>query len=92
MFNTVEFSSCKALLFMSYLMTLGFSRQIIKKYSHSKFHENPSKVAELFYAGWQTDVTKLLVTFRKFATKPVNGTLNERNSSSSSSSNNNKNK
>jgi hypothetical protein len=37
------------------LMKHEFSRQIFKKYSNIKFHENPSSGAELFHAGGQTD-------------------------------------
>jgi hypothetical protein len=38
------------------LMKLEFSLQIFKKYSNTKFHENPSPVgAELFHADRQTD-------------------------------------
>jgi hypothetical protein len=53
-------------------MKLEFSQQVFEKYSDSKFHENPSSVAELFRADGRTDLTKLIVAFRKFANAPKN--------------------
>jgi hypothetical protein len=59
-------------------MTLEFSRQIFEKYSNIKFHKIRPMKAELFHADrWkdgrtdrptdgQTDMTKLVVAFRKF--------------------------
>jgi hypothetical protein len=41
-----------------------------KKYSNTKFHENSSGGAQLFNADGQTDMTKLLATFRHFAKAP----------------------
>jgi hypothetical protein len=57
-------------------MKLEFSRQIIKKYSNTKFHENPSSGVQLFHADRRTDermvVTKLIVAFRNFVNAPNN--------------------
>jgi len=42
-------------------MTFEFSRQIFEKYSHTKFHENPSsvsRVAPFGQTGIQTDWQK----------------------------------
>jgi hypothetical protein len=48
-----------------------FSRQNFEKYSNMKFHENPSIERRVVHAdgrrGRQTDMTKLIVTFRNFA-------------------------
>jgi hypothetical protein len=48
-----------------------FSRQTFEKYSNMKFHENPSIGRRVVHAdgrrGRQTDMTKLIVTFRNFA-------------------------
>jgi hypothetical protein len=54
-------------------MKLTFSRQIFEKYSNIKFHENPSKGAELFLADGRTDMMKLKVTFLNFANAPESG-------------------
>jgi len=56
------------------LMKLEFSQQIFQKQSNIKFHEKPSRGAEFFHADRQTDMTKLLVAFRKFANAPKNET------------------
>ena len=51
-------------------MKLDFSLQNFEKYSDLKFNENQSMVIELFYADRQTDrqtdMTKLILAFRKF--------------------------
>ena len=51
------------------LKKLEFSRQILEKYSNIKFHENPSNWEQSFSmrTDRQTDMTKLIVTFRNFA-------------------------
>jgi hypothetical protein len=36
-------------------MKLDFSRQIFKKYSNTKFHENPSSESRVVPGGRQTD-------------------------------------
>ena len=58
-------------------MKLELSRHIFEKYSHIKFHENPSsgrRVVPCGRTGGQTDgqthMTKLIVTFRNFAKAP----------------------
>jgi hypothetical protein len=60
-------------------MNLGFSQQILEKYSYIKFHENPSVGAELLHTEGRTevqrDMTKVTVTFRSFANAPKNVTL-----------------
>jgi hypothetical protein len=43
-----------------------YSRQILKKYSVTKFHENPSSWSQVIPCG-RTDMTKLMVAFRNFA-------------------------
>jgi hypothetical protein len=59
-------------------MKLDFSWHILEKYSNIKFHENPSNGTEVISfgqtqpGGW-THVTKLVVTFRKFANARKNG-------------------
>jgi hypothetical protein len=55
-------------------MKLEYSREIFeKKPSNIKFHQNPSRGAELFHADRRTDRTKLVVAFRNFANEPKNG-------------------
>jgi hypothetical protein len=52
-----------------------FSRQTFEKYSNMKFHENPSIGRRVVHADGrrgrqidrQTDMTKLIATFRNFA-------------------------
>jgi hypothetical protein len=52
-------------------MKLGFSRQIFEKASNIELHWNASSMgAELFHADGQTEMTKLIVPFRKFANAP----------------------
>jgi len=57
------------------LMKLEFSRQIFKKSSNIKFHENSSSVSRVLPCD-QTDglknMKKLIVAFRKFAKAPKN--------------------
>jgi hypothetical protein len=52
-------------------MKLKFSQHIFQKYSNTKFREFHQLGAELFRAGGRkdrlTDITKLIVVFRKFA-------------------------
>jgi hypothetical protein len=54
-------------------MKLKFPWQIFEKYWNIKIHENPSSESRLFIAhrrtAGQTDVTKLIVTFRNFYTR-----------------------
>jgi hypothetical protein len=55
------------------LIKLEFSKQIFKKYSNIKFHENPSSGSQVVPCGRtdrQTDMTKPIVTFRNFANEP----------------------
>jgi hypothetical protein len=54
------------------LVKLEFSRQILHKYSDTKFLENPSFGSRVFYANRdrQTDMTKLILAFRYFANAP----------------------
>ena len=65
--------------FCQILMQLKFSRQIFEESSNIKFHGNRSSGSELFYVnglthrpmgGQQTDMTKLRVTFHRFAIAP----------------------
>jgi len=45
------------------------------KNTHTKFHENPSSGSQLVLCrrtGRQTDMTKLIVAYRNFATAPHN--------------------
>jgi hypothetical protein len=54
-------------------MSVEFSRQIFEKYSNIKFHENPfsgSRVVACGRTDGQTDMTKLIITFRHFAQAP----------------------
>jgi hypothetical protein len=61
----VHRSSCKVPLFLSDFNVLEFSRQIFKKCSNIKLHENPSSVSRVVPCG-QTDMTKLIVPIRNF--------------------------
>jgi len=51
-----------------------FSRKIFEKHSKFKFGENPSSWSRVVPCGQtdgqQTDMTKLIVTFRNFAKEP----------------------
>jgi len=54
-------------------MEIQFSRQIFKKYSNIKFHENPSSGSRVVACGradGPTDMTKLVVPFRNCANAP----------------------
>jgi hypothetical protein len=46
-------------------MKLEFCRQIFKKYSNVKIHENPSCESKIVACG-RRGMTKLIVAFRKF--------------------------
>jgi hypothetical protein len=51
-------------------MKLEFSQQIFQKYSNIKFHENPhsgKRVVPCGRTNGRTDMTELIVAFRKFA-------------------------
>ena len=56
-------------------MKLEFPRQIFEKYSNVKFNKNPSSGSRVVPGG-QTDVRtnmmKLIVVLRNFATAPIN--------------------
>jgi hypothetical protein len=64
------------MIFCPILMKIDFSRQILKKYSNIKLHENPSVGAKLLHAKEQldgrTDTTKRIVVFRNFTNSPKN--------------------
>jgi len=47
------------------LIKLEFSRQLLEKYWNIKFHENLSSGSRVIPHG-RTDMTKLIVAFRKF--------------------------
>jgi len=56
-------------------MNLEFSRQILEKYTNTKFHENPSIGTELFHAEGRTDRqtdrhNKANSRFSKFCERP----------------------
>jgi hypothetical protein len=58
-------------------MELEFSQQIFEKYTNIKFHENPARGSRVVpckrtdeRTDRQTDITKLTVAFRTFATEP----------------------
>jgi hypothetical protein len=54
------------------LMRLKVSRQIIGKYSNTKFHEKPSSGSRRVPCGRrQADMMKLTVAFRNFAKAPI---------------------
>jgi len=58
-------------------MELEFSRQILEKYTITKFHKNPSSEGQIVPSGrteGQTDVRKLIVTSRNFMDVPKNYT------------------
>jgi len=48
-------------------MKLELSRQVFEKYSNMKFYKAHLVGAELFHAGGQMDITRLIVAFRNFA-------------------------
>ena len=51
--------------FCTILMELEFSREILAKYSNTKFHENPPSGKQIARYG-RTDMTKLMVAFSQF--------------------------
>jgi hypothetical protein len=56
-------------------MKLEFSRQIFEKSSNIKFNQNPltgSRIVTYERVERQTDMTKLIVTFRNFVNAPKN--------------------
>jgi hypothetical protein len=59
-------------IFVPFQRNLNFLDSFSKKYSNIKFHENPSKGAELFHADRRTHMTKLIVAFRKFTNASKN--------------------
>jgi hypothetical protein len=58
------------------LMKLEFSSRVFKKYSNVKFYNNPSSESRVVPCGqtdgW-TDITKVIVAFRKFCNAPKYG-------------------
>ena len=50
-------------------------RKIFYKFSNTKFNQNPSSGAEVFYVDRRTDMTKLIVDLRNFANGPFKLTL-----------------
>jgi len=66
------FICCDSLL--TFLIKLSLSCQIFKKYSSTKYHENPSSESRIVLCGRTGertgDVTKLIVAFRLFANAP----------------------
>ena len=64
--KNVYWTSCKVPHYSSQiLMALEFYRQIFKKYSNIKFHDNPSSGSQVVTCR-QTDMMKLTVTFCNF--------------------------
>jgi hypothetical protein len=59
------------------LAKLKFSRKVSKKYSNIKFSENSSgsRVVPFWRIDRQTDMTKPIDAFRKFANAPKNGSF-----------------
>ena len=55
----------------SILMKLEFSRQIFEKPSNIKLHKTPSSGSRVYPCG-RTDMTKLIVAFRKLSNAPKN--------------------
>jgi len=53
-------------LFLSDFKTFEFSQNIFEKFSITSFHKNPSNANRVVPCG-QTDITKLIIAFRKFA-------------------------
>jgi len=51
------------------VMKIEVSQLTFEKYSNIKFHENPTSGRRVVSFG-QTDMTRLLVTFRNFANAP----------------------
>ena len=54
-------------------MKFEFSRQIFKKLSNIKFHDNPSIGSQVVTYG-RRDITKLIAAFRNFENAPKNAT------------------
>jgi hypothetical protein len=57
------------------LIKIEFSRQVFEKSPNIKFHENPSSWSRVVPRGQtdgRTDLTKLIVVFRNFASAPKN--------------------
>jgi hypothetical protein len=55
-------------------MKSEFSGQVFEKYSHIKFHENPSSGSQVIPCGRmdrRTDMMMLTVAFRNFANAPT---------------------
>jgi len=48
-------------------MQLELSRQVFEKHSNMKFYKAHPVGAELFHAGGQMDITRLIVVLRNFA-------------------------
>jgi len=64
-----------ARLHVKYLLFLSDfnAGQIFEKYSNVRFHDNPSSGSRIVPGGrtdGQTDMTKLVITFRNFAIAP----------------------
>jgi len=56
-------------LFLSFLMKLEICQQVFKKYSITKFHENPPGESRIVPSGWtdgKTDMPKLNIRFSQF--------------------------
>jgi hypothetical protein len=69
MINNACWTARKITVIFVRLITLEFSRQVLEKYSNTKFHENPSSGGRVVLIG-RTDMTKLIVTFQNFANAP----------------------
>ena len=65
----VQTFSYKAPVTCHILMKLEFLRQIFERYSDTKFNKNAPSGNRVVPCGW-TDMTKLIVTFRNFASAP----------------------
>jgi hypothetical protein len=59
-------------LFLSFLMELEFSQQIFEKHPTIIFNENPSSCST--WTDGETNMMKLIFTFRNFANAPKNAT------------------
>jgi len=74
MITNVYWSSCTVpVILVKILMKLEFSLQIFRKYSNIKFHRNSFTGSQTVPFG-QTEIIKLIVTFRNFAKAPKNPT------------------
>jgi hypothetical protein len=56
--------------FLSFLIKLVLSPHILKKYSNTKFHANPSSGSRAVPCGRRDRQTKLVVAFRSFVNAP----------------------